>query len=155
MADLKEKVQRYLSHRSDRKFDYTKYSNARVGLGHAGGHLLTADWLNLQASFAQAKDAVFDALDVAKVQEACDHHQLPHININSQATDHMQFVLRPDFGRLVAHDCHEKLREFIALGNDRTQQDILLVVSGGLSPNAINKQFPLFLPHFLKLSYEK
>jgi ethanolamine ammonia-lyase small subunit len=130
----------------DRLLDFSPYSHARVGLGHTGGQLRTTSWLDFQAGFAQAKDAVFSSFDTEKISELCRDLQLPNYIINSAVTDLLQFLTRPDLGGLLAEHDQQILATLINSHPEYLEQDLLIVISGGLSPIAIQEQIPELLP---------
>ncbi len=134
----------------DRVMDYSAYTKARLGLGHTGGHLRAASWLDFQSGFAQAKDAVFSQFDVLSIANLCNELALANIEVHSQATDILQFLSRPDLGRLLGSKDAEHLRALATSHADYCNQDILILISGGLSPIAIQHQIPKFLPALIK-----
>lgn len=139
----------------DRVHDLTRYSHARLGLGHTGGHLRTANWLDFQAGFAQAKDAVTSSFDNEIIANLCMQLQLPNFLIHSKANDLYSFLANPMLGRQVATADAEILRELCAEHPEYCQQDILIVISGGLSPLAVSQQIPPFLPGFIEVCREE
>jgi len=142
-------IKKFLAAKHDRILDFSQYTHARLGLGHAGGHLPISAWLDLQQSFAQAKDAVFSKFDVNAITSLCESLSINSLELQSQATDVMQFLLRPDLGRLLSSDSEMKLNQLIQQHSEYQHRDILIVVSGGLSPVSIQKQIPLFLNSFI------
>jgi len=149
--DIQQGLSRYLLSRTDRHFDLSRHSHARVGLGHTGGHLKMQDWLAFQSGFAQAKDAVFSQFSSDEIASYCHLLGLTSLRINSQANDATQFLLRPDLGRLLAPESEILLEDF----ESERGKDLLLVISGGLSPLAIQQQVPAFLSIFVKLAREQ
>ena len=111
----------------DRVYDLTKFSHARVGLGHTGGHLKLRDWLDLQAGFAEAKDAVFSHFAISKLEKLCDNLNLVSIQIDSQITEPTQFLLRPDLGRLLLNESAEKLSTYVNQHPESLESDLLIV----------------------------
>lgn len=136
--------------KSDRVFDLSVYTNARVGMGHTGGQLQTKDWLKFQFSYAQANDALTTGFPTQKLFEYCAKNKLPSIEIVSEAKDHEAFLLRPDRGRALSTESRTKLMNWTAANN--TEPDLLIVISGGLSPLAIDHQTIGFLNAFLPLA---
>ena len=149
--DIQQGLSRYLLSRTDRQFDLSRHSHARVGLGHTGGHLKVQDWLDFQSGFAQAKDAVFSQFSPQEIAAYCTQLGLTSLHVNSQADDATQFLLRPDLGRLLAPESEILLEDF----ESERGKDLLLVISGGLSPLAIQQQAPSFLNIFIKLAREQ
>lgn len=147
--DIEKKVKRYLKNQQDRTLDFSLHSHARLGLGHTGGHLKLKAWLDLQMDFAQAKDAVFSSYNASEIKKLCDDLNLQTIEVQSQANDAREFVLRPDLGRLLAHESENELSLQVAHHHEYVQRDVLIVISGGLSPIAIQWQIPEFLPKFI------
>lgn len=140
-------IESYRSHRSDRVFDLSRYSSARLGLGHTGGQLKTRDWLAFQFSYAQANDALTSEFPKTKLLNYCHNKQLPVLQIDSQAQTHEQFLLRPDLGRALSDESQRQLQKFTA-----ENPDLLIILSGGLSPLAIDHQAIKFLDAFLPLA---
>src|SRR5579862_7472630 len=145
---LKHQLKKFRSSHSDRMLDLFNQSHARVGLGHTGGHIKLSDWLDFQMGFAQAKDAVFSQFDIEKIKNLCQQQNLKYIQVHSQTTDHTQFLLRPDLGKLLAPESHKMLEQL----NNRISYDLLIIISGGLSPLAIQHHIPYFLPEFFRVS---
>lgn len=131
---------------SDRVLDFSAYSHARVGMGHTGGQLRTANWLDFQTGFAEAKDAVFSSFEPANIGALCQSLNLPNYIVHSAATDILPFLTRPDLGRLIAPSDQPWLTSLAKEHPEYLNQDILIVISGGLSPKAIQTQIPALLP---------
>ncbi len=75
-----------------------RFTDARVTLGRVGDAQPVAAHLAFQAAHAQARDAVWSALDIPALQAA-----LPGaITVRSQARDRREYLLRPDLGRALA-----------------------------------------------------
>lgn len=151
---IDKSIQKFLAASKDRVLDFSKYSHARLGLGHSGGHLTSPAWLDFQLDFAKAKDAVFSNFDAAQISNLCHEMQLPALEVQSQASNVEQFILRPDLGRLLTATAQTQLEQFTIQQPEYCQRDLLIVVSGGLSPIAIQKQIPTFLPAFIEKARE-
>jgi ethanolamine ammonia-lyase small subunit len=146
MSDEKDLLLQRMDHcrqlQDDRQADLSRFTHARVGMGHAGGMLKCRDWLNFQLGFAQAKDAVSTAFPTQTILEVCHRLQLDTVIIESQARDLQTFLLQPDAGRqLSLHD--ESVLTQLKLPS---APDLLIGIAGGLSPIAIAQQLPDFLP---------
>lgn len=148
-SSLEQALQICKHQQSDREYNLSQFSIARVGMGHTGGQLKTNDWLKFNYAHAQAKDAVYGELNIAMLVQYCKQNQLRYQGLSSQANDPEQFLLRPDLGQLLSSHSQHLLSNHMF-----SQQDILIVISGGLSPNAINKNAIPFLETFLKLAQE-
>lgn len=134
----------------DRAYDLTPYSHARLGLGHTGGHLKTAAWLDFQAGFAAAKDAVSASFDVKVISSLCEQLHLKNFVVQTEAKDIYSFLTNPDLGRHIATSDGEQLQAICDEHPAFTGRDLLIVISGGLSPLAITQQIPFFLPAFMQ-----
>lgn len=152
--ELEKKLQKYIQIREDRVFDFNQYTHARSGLGHTGGHLKLQHWLDLQLGFAQAKDAVFSKFDEMKLIELCKALNLSYLFADSQANNTNQFLARPDLGKLIAVESQDVLTSMTQKNPNFCHRDLLIVLSGGLSPLAIEQQIPQFLPFFIHLIQE-
>lgn len=145
MSKLSQAITYFQQTNADRRYESVIHTNARVGIGHVDGHLCTKDWLCLQSDFAQAKDAVSVNLDIDAIKQACAVEQLSTITLHSQAQHITEFLLRPDFGRALAPASVAELMQC-----HQTHKDVLIIISGGLSPYAVNQQIPEFLPAFME-----
>jgi ethanolamine ammonia-lyase small subunit len=143
-------IQKFLASQNDRRWDFSQHTHARLGLGHTGYHLPVSAWLDLQQGFAQAKDAVFSRFDVNQIASICKKLNLNSMELQSQANDAMQFLLRPDLGRLLSRESEIVLSNQLKQHEEYLHRDILIVISGGLSPVAIQKQIPFFLGSLIK-----
>lgn len=140
---LADALKAFHASKHDRKYQSQISTIARIGNGHSGGHVLTADWLGLQADFSGAKDAVASHLDVDLVRKTCDSLGLPHILVQSRVQYHLEHLMRPDLGRMMSDD------SAVLLNMDANKhKDIVVLVSAGLSAKAIEEQLPQFLPQF-------
>lgn len=147
---LKQQLKLYQRNSRDRVYDLTQYTRARIGLGHTGGHLRIKNWLNFLTHFSQAKDAVYSRFDIEMITAMIDSLNLKSIQIQSRANDHTQFLLRPDLGELLAVDSETNLKQYATQYPSDCNKDLLIILSGGLSPIALQKQIPQFLPAFIQ-----
>ncbi|MBX9866818.1 MAG: ethanolamine ammonia-lyase subunit EutC [Burkholderiales bacterium] len=138
----------------------TKYTNARIAIGHSGGHTLTKNWLEFQLDFAQAKDAVLSDIDLVKL--AHDLTELDELSkgqtklytASSCANSLDEFLTRPDLGRALSTASQAELSEALINHPSDLNQDILIVISSGLSSAAIENQAVGFLGELLPLLNE-
>lgn len=131
-----------------------QYTNARIAIGHSGGHTKTKTWLEFQLDFAQAKDAVMKEFDLDEMAIAIQNslgNKYPIIKATSQVNSLDQFLTRPDLGRKLSLDSLRELTIMVQNNPDMLQQDILIVVSSGLSSAAIENQAIGFLNQFFPL----
>jgi len=78
--------------------DLRRFTGARVALGRVGHALPTAAHLDFQEAHAQARDAVWSALDVDALRDALGGADV----VASAAPDRRSYLLRPDLGRRLA-----------------------------------------------------
>ncbi len=99
-----------------------KHTTALLGIGHVGTRYATDVVLQFQAELAVAHSAV-----AAELPEewAAQHGFLP---LQSQATSHREFLLRPDLGRRLHPDSLARLRKDAQRG-----PDVQLILADGLS----------------------
>jgi len=100
-----------------------RHTMARVALGRAGNAQPTAAHLAFQAAHAQARDAVWSALDIAGLGE---------VTVHSQARSRREYLLRPDLGR--------KLAEGTVL--PAAPGTLVFVVADGLCATGVAAQAP-------------
>ncbi|WP_392338046.1 ethanolamine ammonia-lyase subunit EutC [Loktanella salsilacus] len=106
-----------------------RFTDARIGTGRAGVSLPTAELLAFQMAHAQARDAVHQPLDVARLVAdlgAIDG-VLPALTVQSQAVDRADYLRHPDKGRRLAAGA--------ALPGDAP--DLAIVIADGLSSRAV------------------
>ena len=126
-------------------------TSARIGIGRTGGSLTTAQILDFDLAHARAKDAVnseFNALafmnDLQMQLEAIDSG-LSWMTLQSGAIDKPTFLKRPDYGRRLHPSSVEELNKV-----DRND-DLLIILSDGLSAQAVTAQSPGVLKTWLPL----
>lgn len=154
-TNLAERLNSFTQLQLDRRHDFSRLTHARIGIGHTGGHMRINDWLDFQSGFAQAKDAVFSHFEEQQITALCAQLQLPAVSVDTQCGDINHYLARPDAGALLNADSENRLREYIKRQPAARGSDLLLVISGGLSPVAIARQMPSFLPAFIACARDK
>ncbi len=123
-------------------------TNARIGLGNVGGALPTGQILSLKLDHARAKDAVFSPLETEKLINELSIFNLPIFCLKSKAENKIEYLKRPDLGRRLDASSVEILKK----NNDTP--DIVLIITNGLSAEAINAQvveiLKTIIPEFTK-----
>lgn len=76
-----------------------QFTDARIALGRAGCSIPTQALLEFQLSHAQAKDAVYQDMDVSYLSEQLAQRQLQSVHIQSNAPNKELYLKRPDLGR--------------------------------------------------------
>jgi ethanolamine ammonia-lyase small subunit len=109
-----------------------RHTPARIGLERAGISLATADHLKFQLAHAQARDAVYDALDVGALLEGLRSRGLRPLHVHSAAVNRRDYLLRPDHGRRL--DAASR----VALSGEGTC-GLAFVIADGLSARAVER----------------
>ncbi len=119
-----------------------KFTAARIALGRTGAAIPLKETLQLMLDHANARDAVYASLDVLRLTEELERFQLPIFALQSRAENRVQYLQRPDLGRLLSIASVELLLQ----SGNQTTCDIALVVADGLSATAVqNHALPLLL----------
>lgn len=118
-----------------------RYTDARIALGRVGGSQPMAPVLEFRLAHALARDAVHRPLDVAGLSKRLAVLELPLRQVASCAPDRPTYLQRPDLGRRLAGDAHERLVG--ATAGDCC--DLIFVLADGLSPLAVERHAPPLL----------
>ena len=109
---------------------WRQHTRARIALGRAGAAVPTRELLDFGVSHAQARDAIHTALDVdaldGQLQQA---GWLDVQRVQSQATDRVTYLRRPDLGRALAE-------QPCLLPH---QAEVVVVIGDGLSSLAVQR----------------
>ncbi|MCU4335905.1 ethanolamine ammonia-lyase subunit EutC [Acinetobacter dispersus] len=119
-----------------------QFTDARIAIGRAGCSIPTRALLDFQLSHAQAKDAVFQLLDVARLTEQLQQLGLNPIHVQSQAENKELYLKRPDLGRLLSTASMQQLQQ---MQKDSQAYDICIVIGDGLSARAIEENAMPFI----------
>jgi len=104
---------------------------ARIGLKRSGASLSTAPLLQFALAHAQARDAVHEALDEAKLTADLGALGLPVLKVASAVESRQQYLMRPDLGRQLAAGVDA------VLAPHSGPYDVAFVVADGLSARAV------------------
>ena len=108
-----------------------EFTMARVGLGRAGDALPTRELLDLRRARAAAGDAVHEPLDVAGLMQELAHRGWPSVAVRSAAGSRVEYLRRPDLGRIL----HQDLRGALTAG----PFDASIILADGLSARAVHR----------------
>ena len=111
-----------------------QFTPARIALGRSGGSLPTAARLSFQLAHAQARDAVYSALDLGDLKKQLQPLNLPVLNVQSAAPDRESYLLRPDLGRRLSTRDAELL-----VARPKKEVDLAFVLADGLSATAVQR----------------
>ena len=109
-----------------------QYTQARIAQGRAGCGLRTESLLEFQLAHAMARDAVHLPWDVEGFARGVAALGLQPLVLATQAQERVQYLKRPDLGRVLNSDSRERLQRLAG-----PAADIALIVSDGLSSTAI------------------
>ncbi len=118
-----------------------EFTMARVALGRAGNALPTRELLELRRARAGAGDAVHESLDLVSLRADCDGRGWEAIPVQSQATDRIEYLRRPDLGRALREASHEALRGGPC--------DAAIILADGLSARAVHRHAIALLEELL------
>lgn len=111
--------------------DLRRLTAARIGLARSGASLSTAPLLQFALAHAQARDAVHEALDEAKLAADLGAFGLPVLHVASEVVDRPQYLMRPDLGRRLGEGADATLAPYDG------PYDVAFVVADGLSARAV------------------
>ena len=113
-----------------------QFTDARIGLGRAGGSIPTKALLSFQMDHANARDAVHIPLDREKLltELPTEHGRLL---LRSQATNREVYLQRPDLGRCLSEASVQDIDAYKA--DNRQPLRIALVIVDGLSSTAVQR----------------
>lgn len=125
-----------------------KFTAARIAIGRSGGSQPTTAVLNFRLSHARARDAVHANFDLSKVTSPLHLAGIETEVLATTLTDRSAYLLRPDLGRSLDRESHEKL----AAKNDGPI-DLAVIVSDGLAAAAAeNHAAALLIPLIAELT---
>ena len=105
----------------------------RIALGRTGTSVPVQEALAFRLAHAHARDAVYSALDTARLLAALPELNLPLGQVHSQARSREEYLQRPDQGRSLDEASRQQLTG-LAAGNC----DVAVVLADGLSATATN-----------------
>lgn len=110
-----------------------RYTHARIALGRAGNSLPTEELLRFGLAHAMARDAVHVPLDVDALAADLAGEGWQTLCAHSMASDRANYLLRPDYGRLL------DTASSTLLANHASRRQLIFVVADGLSPIAVQR----------------
>jgi ethanolamine ammonia-lyase small subunit len=125
--------------------DLRRYTTARVALGRVGTGQPTAAHLDFQEAHAQARDAVWSALDAEALAIALD---MPIRRAASMAPDRRAYLLRPDLGRVLRDE------DRAALAATPDPGSFVIVVADGLCAAGVQAHAPAVIGALVPLLRE-
>ncbi|CAH0990433.1 Ethanolamine ammonia-lyase light chain [Sinobacterium norvegicum] len=116
-----------------------KQTTARILVGRCGPRPTTIPLLRFSADHSRSKDTVIKEV----APEWLEKHRL--LEVKSQITNKEQYLTRPDLGRRLDEESKQLILE-----NCKKSPQVQLVVSDGLSTDAITNNYDEILPPLLK-----
>jgi ethanolamine ammonia-lyase small subunit len=113
-------------------------TQARIGLSRSGHAVSTKENLNFQLAHAQARDAIHRVWDIEKLREELKKDGVDSQVFKTQVSSRHEYLARPDLGRVLDAESVKKILP-------KKNLDILMLVSNGLSSDALHKHGVSFL----------
>lgn len=107
----------------------------RLGVGRSGPRPTTESLLEFRADHGVARDAVLSQVSDELIED------LDLIGLRTKVADKDQYLARPDLGRELADESLERLER-----ECRSDPEVQIVVSDGLSSTAVEANVPELLP---------
>lgn len=123
----------------------SRFTQARVGLQRSGTQLSTNEILKFNFDHAKARYAVHCHWHFQNIIQALQKKGEQTLQFNTNALSREQYLLNPPSGQMLHDNDHKKITDL------KTQYDICIVVTDGLSAVAIDKNFIAFWNIFSSL----
>lgn len=108
-----------------------RFTAARIGLGRVGSSLPTQALLEFELAHVRARDAVHATLDIEALAGDLQQSGLGEpMVIGSQAQNRLEYLVRPDLGRLLDDDSRTRLQQSV---NHAEAAGLAVVIADGLS----------------------
>ena len=124
--------------------DWRALTPARIGLGRSGSSLPTTALLEFTLDHARARDAVHAGFDAASLVQSCKALGLKAHEVASRTETRVEYLRRPDLGRVLDDDSCNRLD-----ARGATSCDIAFVIADGLSPAAVQNGAVGLVGHLL------
>jgi ethanolamine ammonia-lyase small subunit len=109
-----------------------RHTAARIGLGRCGASMPTAELLRFGLAHARARDAVWQPLDPAALEQELRSQGMDCVRVHSMATSREQYLLRPDLGRRLDEAS-------LALLQSQPRCRLAVTIADGLSAEAAQR----------------
>jgi len=126
--------------------ELSRFTAARIAQGRSGESLPLAANLAFRLAHAQARDAVWTALDADRLEADLAAAGGRCLRLRSLAANRMEYLTRPDLGRQLDQP------SLAALASEDKGFDLCLVVADGLSARAVQEHAAPFLARFVPLA---
>jgi ethanolamine ammonia-lyase small subunit len=123
------------------------FTPARIAIGRTGVSVTAEENLSFKLAHAKARDAVYDELNPAAIENVLKRRNQSFIHTRSLATDRKTYLLRPDLGRQLCNISIDSLKQ----ERNENGYDLCICIADGLSASAINSQGHDFLDILIPL----
>jgi ethanolamine ammonia-lyase small subunit len=144
-----DRIESYAHRDEDPWREFTRFTQARIGLGRAGSSLPTRALLDFQLAHARARDAVHDALDTEALAHQLRERGWETSVLRSAAPDRQTYIQRPDLGRILDDASTSLLKS-----RQPAAYDAVFIVADGLSACAIERHTAALLDHVMPMLAE-
>lgn len=117
------------------------WTPARIAIGRVGVSLPTREVLSFAMAHAQARDAVHACLNRPELVERISALGVSCVEVESQASDRMTYLRRPDLGRRLGTISRQRLDAV----KQRETYDLSIMIGDGLSAIAVRENAPALL----------
>jgi ethanolamine ammonia-lyase small subunit len=121
------------------------YTQARVGLNRSGHAICTRQQLDFQWAHAQARDALHTPWKTGALRETLLAAGIETQELSTLTSNRSDYLKRPDLGRLLSKDSQHLLT-----AQSQVKRDIVLMVSNGLSSQAVHRHAENFIKLLLQ-----
>jgi ethanolamine ammonia-lyase large subunit len=123
------------------KIDRLRARGYDLGYGHDAGYSAPpAVTRRMDAIYAQARQALYAAVDPGVVQAVSPHH----IRVRTRSRDREDYLAHPRSGEAIRDEDAERIVTLVAGGARRPQ--VQIAISDGLNANALNENLRAVLP---------
>jgi ethanolamine ammonia-lyase small subunit len=138
--------------RANSPLNLRNFTSARVALERAGSSISTRAALEFSLAHAQARDAVHSALGVQSLMTVLREQGLSAIAVRSAAAGRIEYLLRPDLGRVLSSDSTSLLAQLQTVTCDvENGTRVSIILADGLSALATERHALPLLDVLLRL----
>ena len=128
-----------------------QFTAARVGMNRTGISKTTEDLLTLKAAHADAKDSIYEHLEMNVISNSIIALNRNVLQLKSNVLNKKEFLLRPDLGRQLNIESKKIIEE----QTSEKVYDVCITISDGLSARAVNNHaLPLLQLLIKKIEHE-
>jgi len=128
-------------------------TQARIGLHRAGHAMGTHEILDFQWAHAQARDAIHTPWNTEELLQELSCSELETRiqtqTLTTQVSTRSEYLTRPDLGRLLSLEATDQLKKISKDRSGLLTSDLLILVSNGLSSEAVHQHAGKFLKTLL------